>query len=79
MLFDTSSKEPTLASNAPTTRRSWFYDSNTSELTTMINEIKSKISIDGELKNAASVSLKPVEQNEGKYFAKFRIEYCYEN
>lgn len=45
----------------------------------MINEIKSKISIDGELKNAASVSLKPSEQNLGKNFAKFRIEYCYEN
>jgi hypothetical protein len=63
MLFDTSSKAPELASNAPKSRRYWFYDPNTSELTTMINEIKSKVSIDGELKNAASVSLKPVEQN----------------
>jgi hypothetical protein len=79
MLFDTSSKDKSLAVNAPTTRRSWYYDPLSMGLTTLVNNTKSEISIDGELKNASSVSLKPVAINEGRNFAKFRIEYCFEN
>ena len=71
------SKAKAVGKHFPTQKRKWFYDDETSELTTEINGVHSALATLGQPRQWESVQLAPANSVETSESAKWRIEYCY--